>query len=181
MQHLLTSKHNVSQQWEQRHEIHRSPRPNKSSIEGDEGEQQAVVVIMQRMREQEQMEADESEPSFVITRADTNASWRTALAQRCIQMSWLPLKCDLIAQPAADFPPFYSCNVILLQWTTSLCLNTYWDKTDNDAQIHCGFQSCQSIVKACVDGEKRRWKNSLKQLETVRQMTIMSFKAAIPN
>lgn len=102
MQHLLSSKYNVSQQWEQRHEIHRSPRPNKSSIEGDEGEQQAVAVIMQRMREQEQMEPDESEPPFVITQADTNASWRTALAQRCIQMSWLPLKCDLIMQPAGD-------------------------------------------------------------------------------
>lgn len=109
MQHLLSSKCNVSQQWEQRHEIHRSPRPNKSSIEGDEGEQQAVAVIMQRMREQEQMEPDESEPPFVITRADTNASWRTALAQRCIQMSWLPLKCDLIMQPAGDL--FLQCNL----------------------------------------------------------------------
>lgn len=74
MQHVLTSKPNVSQQWEQRHEIHRSLRPNKSSIEGDEGKQRVVVVIMQRMREQEQMGTDESEPSFVIRQADTNAS-----------------------------------------------------------------------------------------------------------
>lgn len=74
MQHLLTSKPNVSQQSEQRLEIHRSLRTNKSSIEGDEDEQWAATVITQRMREQEQMETDESELSFVITQADTITS-----------------------------------------------------------------------------------------------------------
>lgn len=51
--------------------------------------------MTQRMREQEQMETDESELPLVITQADTiTASWG-AQTQRCIQMSQLLLKCDL--------------------------------------------------------------------------------------
>lgn len=41
------------------------------TTQGDEGEQRAAPLITQSMREQEQMEIDESELPFVITPADT--------------------------------------------------------------------------------------------------------------
>lgn len=84
--------------------------------QGDEGEQWDSTIITQRIREREQMETDESELPFVITQSDTITSWRTTPTQRCIQMFWLPLKSDLYVQRADDFTPFYSLNVILLQW-----------------------------------------------------------------
>lgn len=72
--------------------------------------------MTQRMREQEQMETDESELPLVITQADTITSSRTAPIQRCIQMSRLLLKCDLCTQQEAVFLPFYSLKVASPQW-----------------------------------------------------------------
>lgn len=50
MQHALTSKHNVSQQLEQRLVIHRSLRAKESGIQEDKVEQWATTVITQRIR-----------------------------------------------------------------------------------------------------------------------------------
>lgn len=117
MQHLLTSKPNVSQQWEQRLEIHRSLRPNKSSIEGDEGEQWVATVITQRMREREQMETDESELSFVITQADTIAGLKDSADSKVY--SNVPASFEMWPLRGARscfflFAPFYSLNIILV-------------------------------------------------------------------
>lgn len=53
--------------WEQKAEIHRSLRPNKSGIPGEEGKQQAVVVITKRWGERDLTEQDESELSYCHT------------------------------------------------------------------------------------------------------------------